>query len=148
MQFDEMTEHYIANTDWIGDMDDVVPDDIRRMEIEAEEQAEKELQARIPSEETYVDRKGDMLAVGDWVYVHWKLKRDDKWEDYFIEAKVVEILPPDGDFDDEAMKPVVWPASIQVEYFEDGALIQEGFNCEYEYYENRHICHDIEIKEF
>jgi hypothetical protein len=127
---------------------DLIPPDIINMEIEAERQAEEELQSRIPSEETWVDCKGDMIAIGDWVHVHWKLKRDDKWEDYFIEAKIIDILPADSDYDDEAGKPVYWPSDVVVEYIEDGVIVEEQLSCEYLPYENKNICHDISLKEF
>lgn len=127
---------------------DLIPPDIMKMELEAERQAEEELQSRIPSEETWVDRNRNMIAINDWVHVHWKQKRDDVWEDYFIEAKIVDILPADADYNDEAGRPEYYPSDVVVEYIEDGVTVEEQLSCEYDYYNNQNICHDIELKEF
>jgi hypothetical protein len=127
---------------------DLIPQDIINMEVEAERQMEAELAAHIPSEETWVDRDDNMIGIGNWVHVHWKLKRDEVWENYFIEAKIIDIFPAESDWDDENNRAIYFDSEVVVEYKEDGVIVEEYLSCEYIPYENKNICHDITIKEF
>jgi hypothetical protein len=111
------------------------------------EAQEKEIQENYP-DETWVDANRDVISIGDWVNVMYKTRVNDKWEDHSFEAKIIDILPADGDWDDENNRPISIPSQVLVEYVEDGVEVEELLDCEYEYYENTNICHDITIKEF
>lgn len=120
--------------------------------IEKEIQEEKEMWKSVPKEETWVDRNGDMIAINDWVDLYWKVKSDHNdnsiWLEKSYEAKIVDILPADGDWDDENNRPIAIPASVVVEYIEDGTIVVEEIPCRYDVYKNQNVCEDITIKEF